>query len=331
MKNMSSQFNEPNNNNSSSNNSTNDNNDSTQEKQQSKPSEAPEIKKSQFFKWFIIILGVATIAGTLIMTLFNLRTKTTQLPNHSSNFYINDYSGVFTSETENFIMNQAILLSNSTGAQIVVAAVPDTQTESLETYSLALSNKWGIGSENLDNGVLILFTTTEAHVRMEVGQGLEGCIPDGVAGRILDQWAVDAKDNNRWNEAAINTWVATAQIVYNEYDITPPTNLSFVKNVSETPNGSTTADLDYPAPITGWNRNPIGQQLLLALFSFWRIFFVPYMLVSLFTYQRIFWGFHAIYGRRGFGGGMGGFSGGGFGGGGFRGGGGGFGGGGASR
>ncbi|MDD3241050.1 MAG: hypothetical protein PHW47_13440, partial [Lachnospira sp.] len=132
-----------------------------------------------------------------------------------------------------------------------------------------------------------------------------------------------------WNEAAINTWIATAQVVYQEYGITPPTTLTFVENVTETPANASSADTAYPNPVTEWNRNPIWLQLLVALGVFSRIFLVPYLLVSLMTYQRLFWGVFLLSGRGGFGS-RGGFGGGGFGGG-FHGGGGGFGGGGASR
>ena len=57
----------------------------------------------------------------------------------------------------------------------------------IETYAVEQFEKMKIGNSDYDNGVLILLATEDREIRIEVGYGLEGALPDGKVGRILDQ------------------------------------------------------------------------------------------------------------------------------------------------
>lgn len=219
-----------------------------------------------------------SVVGTIIFTYIGLSdTKTTQLPEPSELFFVDDYSGVFTEDTENVIFDQIADLYAETGAQICVVAVPNTQADSLEDFSLNLANSWGIGDKDEDNGVLILFTTQEPHVRLEVGKGLEGCIPDAKAGRILDEWAVEAIKAGEWNKAARNTSAAVAQLVYEEYGLEVPKNLVFVKETDENPEEITLADADFPEMTVEKNKDPIWMVIGFAFVMTWLIGIIPFL------------------------------------------------------
>lgn len=279
----------------------------------------------------LIAFLIASVIGTAFYYNSEREKKVTQLPAHSALFYVEDYSGVLTQETEQFILDRAVALEAATKAQVVVVTVPNTHADSLESYSLHLANEWGIGDAALDNGVLLLFTVEEPHVRLEVGRGLEGCLPDGKAGRILDDYAVEAKNAGRWNEAALRTFSAVLQVVYEEYGLAPVQPIDYEGEISETPGAQTMADLPFPEEKIEKNEDPLWEQLLVAFIAFWMVAFVPFVIAVL-----IFAPNHGGSGRSYSGGYVGGYSGGssgGFssGGGGFSGGGGSFGGGGASR
>lgn len=285
----------------------------------SKKSDKTNLKK--YLKKCLYGFLITSVFGTILATYMLSETTTTQYPTPTSKFYIEDYSGVFTEETENYIMEQAVALNKATKAQIVVVAAPDTQADSLENYSYQIANNWGIGDADLDNGVLILFTTTEPHVRLEIGKGLEGCLPDAKSGRILDTWAVDAKDNGRWNEAAINTFVTVAQEIYAEYGLEASDSLETVDFVNEEVTGTTMADADFPEAIVEKNTAPLWQQILVAFIVFWMVAFGPYLFICFMLYfssnsvggnSRSSRGwYYSGRGGGGFGGGGGGFSGGG--------------------
>ena len=232
-----------------------------------------------FWKKFLIVFAVFSLIGTPLFVHFFSKETYTVYPTPTEYFFINDYAGVFSQEAEEYIYAQAVALEQATGAQLVVVSVPDTQEDTIEHYSISLANKWGIGQKDADNGLLILFTTEEPHVRMEVGRGLEGQINDAKAGRLLDDYAVDAKDNGRWDEAAVNTFSATAMLIYEEYGVTPPDTLTVGFTESKTDRTSTMADKRFPAVGEKENEKPLFQQILTAFGIFWAIALLPFFFI----------------------------------------------------
>jgi uncharacterized protein len=73
----------------------------------------------------------------------------------------------------------------TTGAQVVVAVFPSLEGESLEDFSIKVAEKWRVGQKGLDDGAIMLVFLKERKVRIEVGYGLEGAIPDIEAARII--------------------------------------------------------------------------------------------------------------------------------------------------
>jgi uncharacterized protein len=73
------------------------------------------------------------------------------------------------------------------GSQISVLLVPTTQPETIEQYSIRVAEQWKLGRKGVDDGVLLLVAKDDRAVRIEVGYGLEGALPDVIANRITDQ------------------------------------------------------------------------------------------------------------------------------------------------
>lgn len=71
------------------------------------------------------------------------------------------------------------------GAQIAVLTVPTTAPETIEQYSIRVVEQWKLGRKNIDDGVLLLVALQDRALRIEVGYGLEGAIPDAVAKRVI--------------------------------------------------------------------------------------------------------------------------------------------------
>lgn len=74
------------------------------------------------------------------------------------------------------------------GSQIVVLLVPTTRPEAIEQYSMRVVEAWKPGRKGVDDGVLLLVASEDRAVRIEVGYGLEGAIPDAAANRIIDEF-----------------------------------------------------------------------------------------------------------------------------------------------
>ncbi|MGL4716467.1 MAG: TPM domain-containing protein [Aeromonas sp.] len=69
--------------------------------------------------------------------------------------------------------------------QLVVVSVNDLQGETIEEYGYQLGRHWQIGQQGKNNGVLLLIAQNERKVRIEVGYGLEGALPDAIAANII--------------------------------------------------------------------------------------------------------------------------------------------------
>ncbi len=67
---------------------------------------------------------------------------------------------------------------NETKSQIAVLIIPTTQPETIEEYSMRVVEKWKLGREGVDDGILLLIAKNDRKLRIEVGYGIEGIIPD---------------------------------------------------------------------------------------------------------------------------------------------------------
>jgi uncharacterized protein len=81
---------------------------------------------------------------------------------------------------------------DATSNQIVVLTVPTTGDDSIESYSNTVFHTWKLGQKGKDNGVLVVVATRDHKMRIEVGYGLEGTLPDGAAGEIIRTWMTPA-------------------------------------------------------------------------------------------------------------------------------------------
>jgi uncharacterized protein len=73
------------------------------------------------------------------------------------------------------------------GAQVAVLIVPTTQPEAIEQYSIRVVDAWQLGRKPVEDGVLLLVALNDHALRIEVGDGLEGVLPDAIAHRILEE------------------------------------------------------------------------------------------------------------------------------------------------
>jgi len=78
-------------------------------------------------------------------------------------------------------------LETRKGSQVAVLIVPTTQPESIEQFSIRVAEAWKIGRKKIDDGALLVVAKNDRKLRIEVGYGLEGALPDVTARRIIDE------------------------------------------------------------------------------------------------------------------------------------------------
>src|SRR5687768_1038256 len=74
---------------------------------------------------------------------------------------------------------------DSTSNQIAVLIVPSLEGEVIEDYTLRVAEHWKLGQANNDNGVLLFIAINDRKARIEVGEGLEGVLPDAICSQII--------------------------------------------------------------------------------------------------------------------------------------------------
>jgi len=122
---------------------------------------------------------------------------------------------------------------SATSNQIVVVTVNSLQGLDIADYSLKLGRKWGIGTAEKDNGVLLVVAPKERKVRIEVGRGLEGALPDGLAGTIVRSNILPSFRESDYPRGISNGVTAIEQAIKGEY--TPPPNAQKGKGGSSSP------------------------------------------------------------------------------------------------
>ncbi len=138
---------------------------------------------------------------------------------HTDAFYVNDYAEVLSEEQEASILSTARALADQTKAQVVVLTVQSLEGKSISEYALEVARDWGIGDKNENNGVLILLATEDREIRVEVGLGLEGCLPDGKTGRLIDTYAIPYYEDDDFGKGTEQLFYAVVNEVCAEYGV----------------------------------------------------------------------------------------------------------------
>jgi uncharacterized protein len=107
---------------------------------------------------------------------------------------VNDFAGVLSAGEQQQLEQQLVAYDDSTSNQVAVVLVNTLNDYPIEEYSLKLFRDWGIGNKKTNNGVLIIAAIADRKIRIEVGYGLEGAIPDITANHIIEN---DIKPNFR--------------------------------------------------------------------------------------------------------------------------------------
>ena len=162
---------------------------------------------------FILLASLCIIFGFVQTCMAKI-----QIPNPKSEKYINDYTGSVSQSTIDYVVEQGRTLEDRTGAQFVVVIMPDIEGWDVERFALELGREWGIGQAEKNNGLLLVFAMKEHKVRLEVGRGLEGAIPDSKT-VLIDQNVIPHMKNDDLDSAIIAGYNVYEKEIYNEYNI----------------------------------------------------------------------------------------------------------------
>ncbi len=136
--------------------------------------------------------------------------------------YVQDEADLLSLQAKEEFYRRALWLNQQTGtAQVGIVTVQSLDNKTLEDFAVSRFREMGLGGKERNDGVLLLYNAEDGHVRIEVGYGLEGRIPDGKAGAILDQYFVPNRDTGQLELAFSQTQSALINEIAAEYGLDP--------------------------------------------------------------------------------------------------------------
>lgn len=98
---------------------------------------------------------------------------------------VTDLTGTLAPAEQEQLERKLQQFEEAKGSQVAVVLIPTTGDETIEQYAIRLAEKWKIGREGVDDGVIMLFAMQDRKMRIEVGYGLEGALTDALSKRII--------------------------------------------------------------------------------------------------------------------------------------------------
>ncbi len=142
-----------------------------------------------------------------------------QLPPHGDRS-VHDLSGVLSPGSIEIMERRHAELYEKTGVALVVITVKRLEDETLPDFAVRVGSEWGVGKKGQDRGIVVAVTTDEPHVFVATGYGVEGFLPDGRVGAILDRYVVPALRNRDFDTALLQASTALVAVCAAEFGVT---------------------------------------------------------------------------------------------------------------
>jgi len=235
-----------------------------------------------------IVLVLSTLA-----TVWTASASDRLLNSLQSRGFVNDFANVISASDEQQLVSMISEVRQKTGAEIAVVTIQSLEGGEIDDFTNRLFEKWGIGQKGKDNGLMFLAAMKERKMRIEVGYGLEGAIPDSKAGRIRRDVITPYFKAGQPGKGIVVGVAALSQEVAKEYGVTLT--------------GAATRYRTSPRSSKGRKGNPIVTLILAVFFILFAIRHPHLAMLLLLSGGR---GGGYSSGGGGFGGGGGGFGGG---------------------
>jgi uncharacterized protein len=100
---------------------------------------------------------------------------------------VTDLTGTLSAQQKADLESRIAAYEARRGSQIAVLMLPSTKPEEIEQYSIRVAEAWKIGRKGVDDGLILVVAKQDRRLRIEVGYGLEGAIPDSIARRVIEE------------------------------------------------------------------------------------------------------------------------------------------------
>lgn len=134
---------------------------------------------------------------------------------------VTDLTGTLDAQQQQTLETELEALEKSKGAQLAVLVVSSTQPEDIAAYGIRVAEAWKLGRAASDDGAILIVAKDDRRVRIEVGQGLEGAIPDAAAARIIREYIAPRFRAGDWY-GGIHEATGALEKLVNDEPLPPP-------------------------------------------------------------------------------------------------------------
>jgi len=142
-----------------------------------------------------------------------------RLPSHGDSS-VHDLAGVITPADAATMERLHRELFARTGVAIVVITVKDLEGEPISDFAVRVGTEWGVGKKGEDRGIVVAMSTQDRRIFIATGYGVEGYLPDGRTGAILDRITIPLLRRGETSTALLKTSEALVAASAAEYHVT---------------------------------------------------------------------------------------------------------------
>lgn len=194
---------------------------------------------------FIVILLMVSLFSFSAMQVTAYAEEV--IPKATDQFYVNDFADVFSPEQEEIMQQRAVTLAEKPeGVQVVVTTVTTLSGYTVDEYATMMYNEYQIGLDS--RGILILLSTGERQIRVEVGDGLRNSFySDAKASEAIDKYALDYLKDNKFDLGLMNLQEKIVAELDEHFDIVSedPERTPVTVQTNKAPTQTTSQESDH--------------------------------------------------------------------------------------
>jgi len=157
---------------------------------------------------FVLLLATCARGAESLASIPNPRVQ--------NGTWVTDTSATLDPKIVALLNERAAAFERDTTGEIAIVVIRSLDGLTIEEAAVKLFEMWKIGKKGRDNGLLFLWSTGDRRLRVEVGYGLEGALPDGKVGAILDQYVIPRFKAEQFDQGVLDGVEALIAAARNE-------------------------------------------------------------------------------------------------------------------
>jgi uncharacterized protein len=133
----------------------------------------------------MIFFARAAVVVTLLLVCLSTFAEDRPIPALTGR--VVDETGTLDAQQKSALETKLQAFEQHKGSQIAILITATTYPEPIEAYSIRVAEAWKIGRKQVSDGIVIVVAKSDRTMRLEVGYGLEGAVPDATARRLVDE------------------------------------------------------------------------------------------------------------------------------------------------